>query len=502
MLLSRMAVLLAGACAAWSADLTGRWYVEHQFPAGNRREVTLALQPQGGRLTGQLETTTRRANLVEGKATGSEFSALADFNWDGVRERLPVTGRLQDDALQVEMQGWPRGPMQKFTLKRVSTEPTLPQLSVIPVPPIRKVPGNGLAKTPPMGWNSWNRFGCRIDDRMIREMADVLVSNGMREAGYVYVNIDDCWQDGRDPQGNIRADTKRFPDMKALATYVHSKGLKLGIYSSPGPKTCAGYEGSYGHEEQDARTYAAWRMDYLKYDWCSASRFYSYDQMHAVYQKMGAALVKAGRPILYSLCQYGLADVGKWGPAVGGNTWRTTGDIGNSWESVSEIGFDKQAGLERFARPGHWNDPDMLEIGNGHLSADESRVHMSLWSLLAAPLLAGNDLRSMDAETRAILTQREVIAINQDQLGKQGKRLRKQGEQEIWTKPLADKSVAVGLFNRGKEPASIKVAWAELGLSSQPRHVRDVWAQQDRSTAEPFYNATVPPHGVVLLRVR
>src|SRR5580700_9346475 len=227
----------------------------------------------------------------------------------------------------------------------------------------------GAAQTPPMGWNSWNHFADRVDDRGVRAAADALVASGMKDAGYIYINIDDTWEAGRDAQGFIKPNQK-FPDMKALADYVHSKGLKIGIYSSPGAETCAGYEGSLGHEEQDARTFAAWGIDYLKYDWCSASALYSNDDMHALYQKMGDALHASGRPIVYSLCQYGRADVWKWGPDVGGNLWRTTGDIRDTWDSMTTIGF-KQDGLAPWAKPGHWNDPDMLEIGNGGMSDTE-----------------------------------------------------------------------------------------------------------------------------------
>ncbi|HXZ20538.1 MAG TPA: glycoside hydrolase family 27 protein, partial [Candidatus Acidoferrales bacterium] len=238
-----------------------------------------------------------------------------------------------------------------------------------------------LALTPPMGWNSWNHFECKVSDAVVRAAADAILSSGMKSVGYQYVNIDDCWQGRRDAQGNIQPN-ERFPDMTALAAYVHSKGLKLGIYSSPGPKTCAGYEGSFGHEEQDAQTYARWGVDYLKYDWCSAT-----GDERAAYTKMHDALVRTGRPIVFSLCQYGWQSVWTWGASVGGNLWRTTDDISDNYDRMSVLGFS-QNGLERFAGPGHWNDPDMLEIGNGGMKDDEYRTHMSLWCLLAAPLIA------------------------------------------------------------------------------------------------------------------
>ncbi|HKE56545.1 MAG TPA: glycoside hydrolase family 27 protein, partial [Pyrinomonadaceae bacterium] len=343
------------------------------------------------------------------------------------------------------------------------------------------------------------KFAGRVDDATVRTIADAMASSGMKEAGYVYINIDDTWEAGRDAQGNIQTN-KKFPDMKALADYVHSKGLKLGIYSSPGPNTCAGYEGSYAHEEQDARTYAAWGIDYLKYDWCGARTLYTDEEMPGIYQKMGDALLKTGRPIVYSLCQYGRLDVWKWGADVGGNLWRTTGDIRDTWDSMSGIGF-RQNDLAPWAKVGHWNDPDMLEIGNGGMSDTEYKTHMSLWAMLAAPLLAGNDLRNMTPETLAILTNREVIAIDQDKLGQQGKQVWKSGDQEIWTRPLAAEATAVAVFNRAKEEAKVTVKWADLGLAKK-KSVRDLWLRQDVAAADAESSVTVPGHGVVLLRVR
>jgi alpha-galactosidase len=298
-----------------------------------------------------------------------------------------------------------------------------------------------VAATPPMGWNSWNHFAGKIDDATVRAQADAMVSTRMREAGYLYINIDDTWEADRDAQGVIRSNSK-FPDMKALADYVHGKGLKLGIYSSPGPKTCAGFEGSYGHEDQDAQTYASWGIDYLKYDLCSfdeiMKRAGSPEAAHKLmvnaYTKMHQALIKTGRPIVFSMCQYGADAVWRWGASVGGNSWRTTGDISDNYARMTEIGFE-QAGLSKFAGPGHWNDPDMLEVGNGGMNLEEYRTHMALWALLAAPLLAGNDLSSMKPETIALLTDKEVIAIDQDPLGKQADRVYGRGRWQMVQKP-------------------------------------------------------------------
>ena len=371
----------------------------------------------------------------------------------------------------------------------------------IPPPPLHKVPSNGLAQTPPMGWNSWNKFKSQVDDRVIRETADAMAKNGMKAAGYVYVNIDDTWEGKRDASGNIQTN-KKFPNMKALADYVHSKGLKIGIYSSPGPQTCAHYEGSYGHEEQDARTYAAWGIDYLKYDWCSAGKIYPDDRntLQAVYQKMGDALHSTGRLIVFSLCEYGRGAVWEWGPDVGGNLWRTTGDISDSWDSMSKIGFH-QSNLAKWAGPGHWNDPDMLEIGNGGMTNTEYRTHMSLWAMLAAPLLAGNDLRTVSPEILRILTNRDVIAIDQDREGKQAVRTWKSGEQEVWTRPLANGDHAVAFFNRAAEPAKINVAWQDLGIRKAPKHARNLWLHKHVKLHGARYLTEVPGHGVQLLRV-
>ena len=363
-----------------------------------------------------------------------------------------------------------------------------------------------VAATPPMGWNSWNHFARKIDDATVRAQADAMVSSGMRDAGYVYINIDDTWEGERDAQGFSHSNEK-FPDMKTLADYVHGKGLRIGIYSTPGPKTCAKFEGSYGHEEQDAQTYAAWGIDYLKYDLCglrdimksAESPEAAHRMMVNAYIKMRDALRKTGRPIVYSLCQYGNDAVWQWGASVGGNLWRTTGDIKDNYVRMEQIGFS-QAGLAKFAGPGHWNDPDMLEVGNGGMNADEYRTHMSLWAILAAPLLAGNDLTTMSPETIALLTNREVIAIDQDRAGKQGDRVRAEGPMEIWARTLADGSRAVGLFNRHPQPMEMQVDFRELGFKSVVK-VRDIWAAKDLGLIRSSYQTSVPGHGVVLLRV-
>jgi alpha-galactosidase len=288
--------------------------------------------------------------------------------------------------------------------------------------------------------------------------------------------------------------------MKDLADYVHSKGLKIGIYSSPGPRTCGGFEGSYGHEDQDAKTFAAWGMDYLKYDWCSASRIWKDSDMQAAYQKMGEALEKSGRPIAYALCQYGRAGVEQWSTKVGANLWRTTFDIRDQYDSMTKIGF-AQSEFAEFAGPGHWNDPDMLEIGNGGMSLDEYKTHFSLWAMIAAPLIAGNDIRDMNPDIEAILLNREVIAVDQDSLGSGGRRVSKMGDLEIWKKPLASGDTAIAIFNDSNQEMRAVLYWKNLGLSGNYA-VRDLWAHTDGAKTTDAFSGAVPGHGVIMLRLR
>ncbi len=365
---------------------------------------------------------------------------------------------------------------------------------------------NGVARTPPMGWNSWNKFGCNVSEKLIREMTDAVVSSGLKDAGYRYVVIDDCWQVSRDPGGNIVVDAGRFPSgMKALADYVHSKGLEFGLYSDAGTKTCQGRPGGRGYEFQDARQYAAWGVDYLKYDWCS----HSTQDGESSYALMSEALQKTGRPIVFSLCEWGSNRPWLWAKNIG-NLWRTTGDIEDKWsnqkrgESLGVVQIlDMQDSIASYAGPGHWNDPDMLEVGNGGMTNEEYRAHFSMWCLLAAPLIAGNDLRTMNPETHAILTNAEVIAVDQDPLGIEGHRVSRNGDLEVWSKPLADGGRAVALLNRGTVADDISAQWTDLGY---PAHmsakVRDLWAKRDRGVFTTAFSSQVPPHGVVMVTVK
>jgi alpha-galactosidase len=378
-------------------------------------------------------------------------------------------------------------------------------------PNAQLAPSQLVAQTPPMGWNSWNFFAERVTDKDIRAAADNLVATGMKDAGYIFVNIDDTWQGERDANGVLHTNA-RFPDMKALADYVHSKGLKIGIYAGPGTKTCGGYAGSLGHEEQDAKMYADWGIDYLKYDLCSFIPDVMEKQapndkaaqmrlMIAAYDKMGKALKATGRPIVFSLCQYGWDAVWEWAPALGGNLWRTTGDIDPSWDRMYDL-VSQQEGLEKYAGPGHWNDPDMLEVGNGKLTMAENRTHFSYWAILAAPLLAGNDLPNMKPEIKAILTNRDVIAIDQDRLGKQGERVYSDGEVEVWTRHLSKGALAIAVVNVGSDRVSthpFHLSLARLGLYG-PQEGKDLWSGKPitLTDGQPLELAS---HDVLLVRI-
>jgi alpha-galactosidase len=374
-----------------------------------------------------------------------------------------------------------------------------------------------LALTPPMGWNSWNRFACDVNETLIRETADAMVSSGMKDAGYQYVNIDDCWHGERDSLGFIQPDPKRFPSgMKALADYLHSKGLKFGIYSDAGWKTCGGRAGSRGHEYQDALTYAKWGVDYLKYDWCNTDAL----NAEGAYLTMRDALYAAGRPVVFSICEWGNNKPWDWGKKIG-HLWRTTGDITHCWDCEIDHGgwsswgimriLDMQKGLRQHAGPGHWNDPDMMEVGNG-MTVNEDRAHFSMWCMLAAPLIAGNDLRNMSKETTAILTNKEVIAVDQDSLGIQGLRHSGEGELEIWFKPLVNGDWAMCVLNRSRAPEKFIFNWKEesVGDASSKREarfastvyrVRDLWLKKDLGTTKEVLSAVIPGHDVLMLRL-
>ncbi|SFU93536.1 glycoside hydrolase family 27 protein [Pseudoduganella namucuonensis] len=371
-----------------------------------------------------------------------------------------------------------------------------------------------LAATPQMGWNSWNKFACEIDERLIRETADAMVKQGMKDAGYQYINIDDCWHGVRDADGNIQPDAKRFPSgMKALADYVHGKGLKLGIYSDAGATTCGGHPGSRGHEYQDAITYARWGIDYVKYDWCDTKGL----NAEAAYTTMRDAIRAAGRPMLFSICEWGDNKPWEWAGPVG-HSWRTTGDIAPCWDceighgSWSSLGvlriLDKQAPARKFAGPGHWNDMDMLEVGNG-MTEDEDRAHMSIWAMLASPLISGNDLRTMPEATRRILTHAGIIAINQDKLGIPAFRAYADGRMEVWARPLADGQWALMFLNRSGQAIDYRHDWREhpIGDDVSKRSAEfgkttyrwsDVWGKRTGDTSTKLETRIAPRSALVL----
>ena len=353
-----------------------------------------------------------------------------------------------------------------------------------------------IAKAPPMRWNSWNKFGCNVSETLVREVADAMVSSGMKDAGYQYIVIDDCWQVGRDQHGAIVPDPERFKGgMKALADYVHSKGLKFGLYSDAGAKTCEGRPGSNGFEVEDARQYAAWGVDYLKFDWCSSDGV----DPKIAYPTMRDALKASGRPILFSMCEWGTSKPWTWARGVA-HIWRTTGDIQDRWTSFTRL-LDQQVGLEKYAGPGGWNDPDMLEVGNGGMTVTEYRAHFSLWCLLSAPLIAGNDIRSMTPEIRDILTNKDAIAVDQD-AAQQGRRIRKDGDLEVWVKTLPGDARVVVLLNRGRAESPMAVSWQELGLPFDAElKVRDLWAKKDIGRIQDGYRFQVVPHGSGLYKL-
>ncbi len=366
----------------------------------------------------------------------------------------------------------------------------------------------GIALTPPMGWNSWNTFECdHVNETVIKEMADAMVSSGMREAGYQYINIDDCWQIGRDSSGHIIVDSIKFPHgMAYLADYIHAKGLKFGIYSDAGTKTCAGRPGSKGYERIDAQTYAQWGVDYLKYDWCYTEG----QEAIASYTLMRDALYETGRPIVFSICDWGTSDTWTWAGEVG-HLWRTTYDITDRWDGTvwgNLLGIvnilEKQVGLEKYAGPGGWNDPDMLEVGNQRLSLNESRVHFTLWCMLAAPLITGNDLRNMADPVKELLTNRELIAINQDSLGKQGFKIYDEGNFEVWQKPLRHGEMAICFLNLGNREKQVEGRWDTFNIREFTGAYRwqNLWNPQEQGETEEALSLTIPPRDVWVVRLR
>lgn len=376
-----------------------------------------------------------------------------------------------------------------------------------------------LAKTPPMGWNSWNTFATKIDEKLVRETADEFVRLGLKDAGYEYIVLDDGWMAmERDAAGNLIADPVKFPSgMKALADYVHGKGFKFGLYNCAGAKTCGGYPGSRGHEYQDALTYASFDCDYLKYDWCNTGKMVGEE----AYTTMRDALYAAKRPVVFSICEWGDQKPWKWGAPIG-HLWRTTGDIYNCFDCEYNHGtwsawgvmkiVDMRDSIRQYAGPGHWNDPDMLEVGNGVMTVAEDRTHFALWSIMAAPLILGNDLRKITPEALAIITNKEVIAVDQDTLGIQGFRVKRIGNIDVWAKPLAGDNWAIAFVNRGKDAASLNLKWADLPINddifkkeftpgTKTYQLRDLYAKKELGTTRKDLKATLVSHDVLMLRL-
>jgi alpha-galactosidase len=388
--------------------------------------------------------------------------------------------------------------------------------AVVPAACAAEAAAPALAATPPMGWNSWNTFGEHISADVVKGVADKIVELGLKDLGYQFVVIDDHWEGGRDAAGHLIANPQKFPEgIKGVADYVHSRGLKFGIYSCAGDKTCGGEVGSNGHEEDDARTFAEWGVDYLKYDYCNAPE--GFEEAIRRYTKMGDALKATGRPIVFSICEWGPRSPWLWGRKAGGHLWRISFDVGDLWDTphnaYSCIGIlaaiDACANLEGHAGPGGWNDPDMLVVGLGNkgfikgggCTSAEYQTQVSMWCLLAAPLMIGCDIRNMDAETRRILTNPEVIAIDQDSLGKQGNRVARTGSTDVWRKPLADGGIAIALLNRGEQDATITALWKDLKVKAGASlKLRDVWGHRDLGVFQGRFEAKVAPHATLLLR--
>jgi len=374
--------------------------------------------------------------------------------------------------------------------------------------PVAQALDNGVARTPPMGWNSWNKFACKgLNEQVVRATADAIAGNGMKDAGYVFINLDDCWQTGRDAEGNIIVDQEKFPSgIKPLADYIHSKGLKFGVYTDVGTKTCAGRPGSVGHEYQDARQYAAWGVDYVKEDWCNTLPG---QNAEASYTLMRDALASTGRPIVFSICEWGSNKPWLWARPIG-NLWRSTDDIQDCWDCKRQWGgnglaaiIEKMADITYYSGPGHWNDPDMLEVGNGGMTTEEYRTHFSMWAMFAAPLLVGTDVANMSADTKSILLNRAVIAVDQDPLGEAAHRVKKDGDIELWSRPLADGSRAVALLNLSATPISTGVKWTDIGYPADLRAtVRDLWTNKEASDQTDHFASQVPAHGVVMVIIK
>jgi len=534
-ILPKMALLFClPAIAHDPRDLAGQWIIQPPSPPGIVVLQTVTFSDEkGGALRGSAFDSSKEpdtspvteihvsGDTVSFTAGDEKYSSLWRGRFDNANE-LRMTMFIVNSG---ETMPDHTATFRRSSLSQVAElKARLPRNLIfdkLPLPQLRELPPNGLAKTPPMGWSSWNRFMESIDDKTVRETAEALVSSGLRDAGYSLVEVDDGWQGRRDKNGTLHSNVK-FPDMKGLADYVHSKGLKFGIYTAMGPLSCGGYTGSYGYEVQDAQTFARWGVDFVMNDFCRTP-YKNIAEHQALYQKMGEALRATGRPIVYKVASKAYvasALIGvdnsleqsieseNWGRKVGANLWRTGIDlcVGDRWRAVSDR-FERD-GKREDAGPGGWNDADNLVIGlegvtpeYRSLTIEESRTHMTLWVMLASPLILGNDARQLTDEVKGILLNKEVIAVDQDSLGKQGRRVSREGDAEIWTKSLSEGSLAVALFNRGDVDSRIIVTWKTLGLEGTQR-VRDLWRHADLGERSSGYSALVPSHASVLLRLK
>lgn len=471
--------------------LEARRVDENAMPAAGPAQASLPPPPP---LRTTVPTTPRAATPTPPAATPTPPAAAPT-------PATPTTARAAAPTPPATPPAPPRPPSPASARPLAQTASVAPSEppAKLPLPALRDLPANGLAATPLMGWSSRQKLGSRSDDAAIRQAVEGLVESGLHLIGYSYVEIGDGWQGARDAQGVLHPN-ERFPDMKALGDYIHSQGLKFGLTAAAAPKSCNGLEGSYGHEAQDARTFAEWGVDYVAYEWCGAETIYpTQSEMQAAFQKMGEALRASGRDIVYAISQKGQFNVEQWGSKTGANMWRAGNELEENWASVSAAGFG-QLGKEGAAKPGAWNDPGLLQTGNGAMTPDQSRMQLNLWAVLAAPMMLGNDVRIMTRDTVALLSNRELIAVNQDKMGRQGKRVTEFGDTQVWAKPLTDGSIAVALFNTGTRTNSVAVTWEQLGIEG-PRMVRDLWWHENLGPANNRYVVVLTGGTSMLLKL-
>ena len=476
--------------AKGQSEIGGLWKADYSMPGNVSNSLYLDLHQEGKNLRGTMWFSWGPEAVVNSVSDPEGFTLRF-----GGGIPISVKVHLDDTDLDVVIED-PRVERQKLKAFRVASLPSPP--TRIALPPLEDISTTGDQPRPPMGWNSWNHFNNKVTDVDVRTIVDAMVASGMRDAGYRYVLIDDSWAGGRDSKGAISGNSK-FPDMAGLVRYVHSHGMKFGIYSSPGPRTCGGYLGSFGHEGQDAHTFASWGVDYLKYDWCTASEVYKPEEMRTVYQKMGKALHQSGRTIVYSLCQYGMEDVSRWGSLTGASLWRTVPDISDSWNAIVKNAL-RTLPLSGNMGPNRWNDPDMLEVGNGGMTTDEYRTHMTLWALLQAPLIAGNDPRHMSPDVRSILLNSEVVRIDQDGGGGVTRKQLSNGL-ELWSRSLSDGTQAIAIINMLDHDSTASLGWQDISDLSVGE-AEDVWKSETIQIDRSWRLPQLRSHAVFFITTR